>query len=335
MLKVYAKKFITFCRKIFADCIKFIKGIQFKKKISEINFSLKYMIYGILLFFILYYPVGALIMQDIDTDANADISVSSPMQSTVVNAMAYVVEKETNANVWTPNLPFLFPAYILDNMPAFQIGEMEAVSATSKALANTMAEKLGDNGKALSDAAEYFSYAPDVWLFAPQSNKIFAPSSSTQYGKGKRALVAFNQQLRESVFVFPKVKEDLFNLLKSIEHDLSDSAEEVRAHIRENSSSFFDNKADDVFYKAKGKLYAYYLIVKALSRDYKNIMTEVDIYQKVTLLLNLLEEGAEISPLIVRNAQTDDSFAPNHLAYADMYIYSAIDILKDIVQKGE
>lgn len=281
-------------------------------------------------FIVLYYPLGGYLMENIDTDTTKDIKVTSAEQSNLVNAMAFLVDKEINQNIWTPNLPFFFPSYFLDNMPSFQLGEIDAVSKTAKTFASLVKKYSNTEDENLQKAAEYLSYPATVWMFAPNSDSIFAPSSATQYRKGKHELMVYNQNLADRKTIFSRGADDLEILLSSADKNISASIAELQNHIRENQDAWTDGRADNLFYYTKGKLYAYYILLKAAGDDYKSIIINADMYAKWSEMLSCLERAAELSPLLVRNANMKSSLAPNHLAYMQMYALCATNSIKDI-----
>ena len=117
--------------------------------------------------------------------------------------------------------------------------------------------------------------------------------------------------------------------------DLRSSNAKLETAVRENSSGWIDLRADDVFYYQKGKLYGYFLLFKALGRDYKDILVAADIYQPWTGMLNALEQGALLDPAIVRNGALGSVTAPNHLSEIGWFTLKAADIGHNIVHKLE
>lgn len=78
--------------------------------------------------------------------------------------------------------------------------------------------------------------------------------------------------------------------LQRMSKDLWLSNEKLEAHIREHSSDWVDNRSDDLFYYQQGKIYGYYLLMKALSYDYKDIILANDIYQPWTQMVKALKK---------------------------------------------
>ena len=61
----------------------------------------------------LYYPLGGWLVEDIDTDTGVEISPANESQSATAEMMSYLIRREVNDKIWTPNLPFFFPSYLV------------------------------------------------------------------------------------------------------------------------------------------------------------------------------------------------------------------------------
>ncbi len=284
-------------------------------------------------FLVLYYSLGGWLVQNIDTTTDYEIRTTDN-QSATVEMMSFLINREIRENMWTPNLPFIFPSYFLDNMPNFQLGVVSSLKTTSAALAarldKTVAQK---SDMPLKSAAEYLSYPGTVWMFSPANKLVPAPSAGSQYRKARRQLVEYNQSLRDGSVFFYKSSADLAYFLQRIADDLWKSGTILEAQVREHSSSWIDTKSDDVFYFQKGKVYAYYLLVKALGHDYKDIVVGCDVYRPLTSILKTLEDAAQLDPTFVRNGEVDSSSAPNSLMTIGYYTLKAASISKMVVEK--
>ena len=76
---------------------------------------------------LLYYPVGAMIVEDIDDDPQFAPRNITPGESRAVATAADLVTREVDVHTWTPMMPFFMPSGLLDNMPNFQRGIMAAL----------------------------------------------------------------------------------------------------------------------------------------------------------------------------------------------------------------
>ncbi len=283
----------------------------------------------------LYYPLGGWYIENIDTRTDYEIDASHPEQSSTVEMMSFIINREVNDKLWTPNLPFFFPSYFLDNMPSFQQGMIKAVSNMSLAFSRRLSPRIIDKAHpgSLKEAAELLQYPGTIWMFSPDNKLVPAPSSTRQYRKARRRLIRYNEALAAGVETFYRNPQDLSYFLKRGESGLRRSSEDLESRIREYSSSWYDGKADDTFYYNQGKAYGYYLLFKALGHDYQDIIVSSGEYENWTRMLKSLEEAAEISPLMIRNGMLDSSFAPNHLAYLNASIQKAQNLLLKIAAR--
>lgn len=289
---------------------------------------------GIILSLIfLYYPIGGMIVHDIDTSSTYQPKTENNKLASV-DMMSHLINREVHYKIWTPNLPFLFPSYFLDNMPNFQLGLMSAVSKTTSAFSQLPLTATTEQSRtALNEAAEFLKYPGNVWLFSPQNKLLPVPSANTQYKKGRKKLNNFNNDIATNKILFSPTPQNLSVLLGYIKKDLSKMTVKTENHIRENHDSFIDSKADDVFYFDLGKLYAYSQILKALGYDFKDVLIKYDIYQQWTAALRLLQEATDLNPTIVRNGRLNSSFAPNHLATINYFAARTINKLNTIINK--
>lgn len=272
----------------------------------------------------LYYPVGGMLINKIDTESYQAENQNDNLF--VVDTLNYLINREVHHHIWTPNLPFLFPSYFLDNMPNFQMGIISAVSHTASGLAKmNYTTASPDSVPYLTKAAELLKYSPTVWLPATSSN--------TQYKKGRRQLRNFNDELASGKVLLPRTSTNFAIILSNINRDLAHLINTTSEHIREHQTDWLDFSADDVFYYAYGKLYAYLQITKNLSSDFKDVLVKYDIYQQWTSLISLLDQAVTIRPLIVRNGSLDSIFAPNHLAYLNNQTAQATNYLNIIIYK--
>ena len=328
MLKKFIKKITNFPWKK----IKPLKGILFF--IKSWGHIITIIICGIIFF---YYPVGGWLIHNIDIRINEETKISQGKHFITIKAISNLVNQEVNEKLWTPNLPFFFPSYFLDNMPNFQHGSIKAASVLTSSLNRIMPHPTNirdkQQGSPLNIANEMLKYPGSVWLFSEQNNLIPAPSSTKQYRRAVRQLNKYNQGLESSIIKYHPQKKDLIFILKKIKNNLKISSKELEKQIREYSTSWIDNQADNVFYYNLGKTYGFYIGLKSLGKDYQDIIVSQKQYEQWTGLLHALEEGLEIKPLIVRNGELDSLFSPNHLAYLNYYIQKAQIIIIQISQQ--
>ena len=288
---------------------------------------------AIFTFIFLYYPVGGWMIHDIDT-SNSCQPEENPGRLASIDVMSCLINREVHHKIWTPNLPFLFSSYFLDNMPNFQLGLMSAVSRTAYAFGRLRLTSVSPDVKTeFAEAVELLQYPGNIWLFSPQNNLLPAPSSNTQYKKGRKKLNNFNNEIAAGRAVLNRDAANLAAILKIAGRDIDRQLDKTDDHIRETHDSLIDFKSDDIFYFDLGKLYGYAQIFKALGRDYKNVLVKRDVYLQWTMMLNFLERASDLNPAIIRNGKLNASFAPNHLVTINYFAARAVNLLDDIVNK--
>jgi len=300
---------------------------------SEVSFDI--IIICILGFLLLYYPLGAFLTHKIDRNIDIEIKNNTSNQSQTIEMISYIINREVNEQLWTPSLPFFFPASILDNMPNFQLGIINGVSKFTTALEKRIDAKIQDkeNNSKLYKATSLLRYPGTIWMFDPHNKIKPVPSASNQYRKARRLLIKYNQSLITGQNTFYKNPADLVYILKKSNLNFTESSNQLSASIRENSQSFIDLKADDIFYYNQGKIYAYLLLFKALGHDYKNEIVKYGQYQNWTTMIKALEEASQINPILVRNGELNSITSPNHLAYLNAYILKAQNTINKIINK--
>ncbi|MBR1601102.1 MAG: DUF2333 family protein [Alphaproteobacteria bacterium] len=290
-----------------------------KKLLKKMSDSWKILITTIPMFLIFYYVLGSKIVENIDiqTQYKIDKNDSAPFFMTA-DAMSFLIKREVDDKMWTPNLPVVFPAYILDNMPHFQIGIITAVKDITGTL-RYMKYNTDKQKNEIKNAYELLSYAPNIWLMSRKGKFNLAPSSNSQYRKAGNELRKF----MHDVIYKPDV-DDLRLLLKKISAKLQKLTLDSEAYHQENASFWFDRGADDLFYMHKGYAFAMWQISNTLCRDYKNLIVKNNLYEDWTRMSASLKKAAEYSPYVIRNGRADSSFTPPHLLMQNYYLLRSI-----------
>ena len=104
---------------------------------------------------------------------------------------------------------------------------------------------------------------------------------------------------------------------------MSKVSKDLENQVQEFSSNWVDFKADDVFYYNQGRIYGFYIVLKALSADFKTYIVNAKQYETLTKVLKYLEDGIEIAPLMIRNGKINGTMSANHLMSLNYYIAKA------------
>ncbi|MBQ9270872.1 MAG: DUF2333 family protein [Alphaproteobacteria bacterium] len=322
-LSLYYKKYI---RKIKAIKKQAHKAKHNKNLKQSFSWRLVFLI-GLPTFFVCYYLLGAALTENMRTDTEYTLRENKVPTPEIALVMSFLLKQEIDDKVWTPNLPPIFPAYILDNMPNFQIGVVNAVKDVATVLKkfdqNTIAQKAE-----IKRACQYLQYSPYIWLMTKKGKFNLAPSANAQYRKAAVELQSFG---KDGVY-YPDTK-DLDSLLLKISYGLQKLATNNETHYSEHATDRIDTKADDLFYYVKGYTYAMWQISKVIGADYKEIILQANAYTEWTYLTGSLKRAAALKPLIVRNGEAESILAPNHLLGQNYYLLRATTAVEKIRNK--
>lgn len=287
---------------------------------------------------ILYYPVGMVLVHRIDDDpAFRPISVPQGGSKAVALAAA-LIQREVGNTSWPANDPFFLPGAALDNMPNFQIGIQEAL----RRFATEMADQIGRaRGSAsadqdLTDARGALNYAPDRWVWDPSVSWWPTAGSEDQYLAAMRSLLKYNDRLGRQQAAFEPRADNLMTTLDRIGKDLGAASNAIDLQIDQFSGDWIDLHADDKFYRTKGLLYAFGLLLRDLGADFQEVIAEKGATTVWQRMVDSMLEGASLQPLVVMNGSPNAFLQPNHLAAQGFYLLRArtqLEEITDILQK--
>ncbi len=298
-------------------------GKNIGKKVS--SYWKKYLSF-ICCFGIFYYGVGGILVEDMNTSDTYLLPKEKSTQLESVNALAFLIHREIDEKMWTPNLPVIFPAYALDNMPNFQKGVILSVKDMTGAL-KKFAHFSKQQQEHIKKAEEFLRYPSHIWLMSKKGSFSLAPSANAQYRKARNELLQVNLQNAQLTV------SDLDIYLKQLVRALYLRIQKNDSQIIEHSSSFFDTKADDLFYLTKGYAFGAWQTTTAVGFDCKQIIVQNDVYTEWTYLISFLKKTAEYKPWFVRNGKLDSIFAANHLAVQNYYLARALTAILQIQNK--
>jgi hypothetical protein len=283
---------------------------------------------------LVYYPAGMVWVHRIDDDPDFAAPTGSVKEgaSRAVATVAALIDREVDQNRWTANDPFFLPAAALDNMPNFQQGIIAAISRFAIELTDQIGRTRGSSevDPDLEKASGLLKYAGTVWMFDLSTSWAPTASSEQQYRAGRRALDRYNERLAAGEAVFDRRTDNLLTTLDRIATDIGSSSAALDRHIREHSGGLFDTRADDLFYGVKGRLYAYFLILRDLADDYRNVIAERQLDTAWEQMLASFRTAATLDPWVIVNGAPDGQFLPSHLAVQGFYLLRARTQLREI-----
>lgn len=279
----------------------------------------KRFVVGVVLIAIAFYPIIGFMSEEIDD--NPDFSgpaVASNQMQSIQTAQA-LIHREVVTHGWKANLPIVFPSSVLDNMPSFQMGIMDALAAFTGAFPD---EKL-------QRSAEMLAYPGRTWYL--NFSSYLKPTKPAQrvYRKAMALLRSYNEDLQSGQLA-PLSAEDLSHVIRAMREDLRHSTFKIDEKLAQASDRVIDFGADNVFYKTKGKLYADALLMRDLKRDYVALIDTPEMEVAFNDAIDALTKAYQYNPGIILNGKADGFLVPSHLAVQGFYTMQAVDALKSL-----
>jgi hypothetical protein len=282
-----------------------------------------------LVLFVLY-PLIALIHSTIDDDPNFAPKASAPAMSRAAAASAALINREIHKHCWTANAPWFSPNALLDNMPNYQKGIVAALSHFASQMSGRIGRAGGTADPDLQTAAGLLQYRPDVWVWNPSVSLWPAATSESQYRQAAKALRQYNARLGMGQAVFVRNPSNLQYALDGIAADLGASSAAIQDHIEKTSGFPLESRTDDVFYTAKGQMYAYYIVLTGLQADFAPVIARRDLAKPWASMMESLRAGIALEPMIVLNGAPDSNFFACTLCGEGFYVLRAREQLREI-----
>jgi len=227
---------------------------------------------------------------------------------------------------WMPNDLF-WPTIFLDNMPNFQIGQLEVVRYNVRVLRDNLSrmrttDKLDPYAEAAFTA---LSNDPYKWWF---------PSAESKWKLSYENLQSFHANLlkKESNF-YPRADNlvELLNQYLSLMGGANTRLINAPGDIKKTLSIEKDKEGqrlvdidipwtqiDDNFYYAQGIAYALYESFKAIRIDFKDVLIDKNSMELVDKIIEYLER-CYFEPLIIFNGDPDSIFANHSLNLSGVF----------------
>ena len=292
---------------------------------------LRWSLVGVLLLLLLWYPLGMAVYTQVDDDTGFEPRPTAydAGGSKAVATAAALVEREIER--WAPNKPFWHPAAALDNMPNYQLGLMYAVSRFAIEMGDQLGRTRGSSAidKDLDRAAGLLKYDGRIWYWGSGGLLPVAPAQR-QYQNAAEALARYNERLANGEATYDRRADNLIALLDRVGADLGASSAALDKRALETNAGWFDTIADDLLFNVKGRLYAYYLLLRDIGTDFDKAIAEKQASKIWQQMLASLRQGAELYPPIVSNGYEDGLLMPSHLTALGFYLLRARTQLKEV-----
>lgn len=231
---------------------------------------------------------------------------------------------------WLPNDLF-WPTVLLDNMPNFQIGELEVVRYNVRVLRDSLSrmrttDKLDPSAETAFTALSndpykwWFPSAESKWKLAYKGLETFYQNLET--GKSHFYPRADNlaELLSQYISLMGGVNTRLVNAPRDMKKVLT-MDEEVEGSPK--GSKMVDinipwYRIDDNFYYAQGVAYALYESFKAIRADFIDVLTDKNSVELVDKILENLSR-CYFEPLVVFNGDLGSIFANHSLNLSGVF----------------
>ncbi len=295
--------------------------------------ALKWLGVFILFLLIVYYPVGALWIHEIDDDPSFGPGDVAPNASRAIAMAAALIDREVNQNEWPANDPWFLPGAVLDNMPNYQVGIITALRRFAQEMTDQVSRVRGLTAADpnLDAARSSLNYRPDIWVVDFSQSAVGVTSSSERmYRTARDRLLSYNRRLAAGQAVFERRADNLQFTLDRIAKDLGSVSALLEQQVQIGSAQVVDFNADNVFYETKGELYAYSLILRELGADFESVSRERNLTTAWKQMIDSLAMAAQLQPWVVVNGAPDSAIFPSHLSGQGLFLLRARTQLGEI-----
>lgn len=294
---------------------------------------IKWVVQGLLVFCLLYYPIGALTIDTIDDNPNFTPAPGQAIAggSMAVAMTAALVNREIHTHSWVANDPFFLPGALLDDMPAYQQGILSAAATFAYELKDQIGRlPTGRLDPGLQEAAGLLQYSGKRWRWDFSTSLWPVSTSEEQYARAVQLLLAYNNEVAKGGAVFGRRADALLATLNRIALNLASSSAALDIHIKSRSGGWVDKDADDLFYSVKGQAYGYAMILSGLRSDFGGVIKQKELASAWDRLDDSLKTLTALRPKVVTNGRPDGLLVPNHLTAEGFYLLQARIALQDI-----
>ncbi|UCB50351.1 MAG: DUF2333 family protein [Deltaproteobacteria bacterium] len=227
---------------------------------------------------------------------------------------------------WLPNDLF-WPTIFLDNMPNFQIGQLEVVRYNVRVLRDNLSrmrttDKLDPYAEAAFTALSndpykwWFPSAESKWKLSYKNLQSFYENllkgDSNFYPRADNLVELLNQYLS----LMGGANTRLINAPGDIKKTLSIEKDKEGQRLVDIDIPW--SKIDDNFYYAQGIAYALYESFRAIKIDFKDVLMDKNSMELVDKILEDLER-CYFEPLIIFNGDPDSIFANHSLNLSGVF----------------
>lgn len=280
----------------------------------------------------LYYLIGMVQLRQVDNDAAFAAPQITEGGLRSVDIAAALIEREVDTHEWVMNSPMISPGALLDNMAAFQEGIMYGLGRFTTEMVDQLARSRGSSqvDPNLDRANGLLRYPGDVWVFDFGQSLAPQVTSEEQYRAARYALLTYNSELASGGALFDPRPDNLLILLERIIADVGSQSARLDRMMWEGPRSIIDPRVDWLFFNTKGRIYAYYLLLRELEYDFADVIRQQGLGKVWSQMLSGFREAASHVPFMVVNGEPGGLFVPSHLAEQGFLVLRAQTQLLDV-----
>ncbi len=230
---------------------------------------------------------------------------------------------------WLPNDLF-WPTIFLDNMPNFQIGELEVVRYNARVLRDNLTRMRTTDTLDPSAEAAFTALSNDPY-------KWWFPSAESKWKQAHRSLQTFLDNLRAGKSFFYPRADNLVELLSQyaslmggLNTRLINAPGDLKSTLVVEAGKKGQEdltrvdidipwyRIDDNFYYAQGAAYALNESFKAIRIDFIDVLTDKNCLKLVDKILETLGR-CQFEPLIIFNGDPESIFANHSLNLSGLF----------------
>lgn len=263
--------------------------------------------------------------------------------SRTVSMQIWLIDHMIEDNHWVPAHPLykagfaglvdFEPTPFFDNKASEQLGMLDIARRLAIELTDSLGRVRGTSAENedLDAAQSALRVNEQAWyLNNPLDSRIntVSVSAAASFERARDLYEGYNRQLASCEAVFDARADNLRETLSRFTAALGGTTAELGARSRSvvydpaadrfvdgpgNDYGWFDFRADNLFHRARGQMFALHGILQGMREDFHEVIEDRNSGPVWDRMEQFVAEAARMDPLIVSNGAPDSAIAPAHL----------------------
>ncbi len=256
----------------------------------------------------------------------------------------HLIDFMVNRNAWAPAHPLYKAGFFglvafestpwFDDKAAEQLGMLDIVRRLGIEMTDSLGRIRGTSleNERLAAAQSSLRIDETAWYlnnpFRQEVNTV-SPSAAASYQKAIPLYERYNADLAACDAVFDARADNLRGTLSRFTATLGATTSELEARSKAwaydaekdrvvpaegNDYGWFDFRADNLFHRARGKMYALHGVLKGMREDFRHVLVDKNVEDVWDKMESSVAEAALADPWIASNGASDGVLFPDHLA---------------------